>query len=148
MSTGTKIIEDALALIGAHSVAAPAEPESIARGRDRLNDMLEQWLSQKIVLNHNPLKDAGDDLAEPADTTMAITENLAIALSPLFDNGVGIVSPTLRGNANANYQIVKSLYERLTIPKKVVSSTTPKGEGNSRGSYNRVFFQQGETLGK
>jgi len=143
MSIGTKIIENAYAMIGAHSIAQPAQPDQLAAGRDILNSMMQQWLSLKIDLNHNPLVAVGDDLEEPPDATLAIEENLALKLAP----GVGrIASQELRDSARADYYTVKSLFQRLTVGKKVVSSTTPKGEGNSRGKWNRVFFNKGETI--
>lgn len=146
MSSGTKIIENALKLIGAHSIAQPADSKSISIGRDMLNSMLQLWLSQNIVLGHTPLDAPGDPLNEPADATNAIEQNLAIEMAPLFDNGKVNVSKKLEDNARRNFQLVKTIYQKVTVPNKVVSSTTPRGEGNRRYLNDSAFFDKGETI--
>lgn len=144
MSTGTDIITDALKKIGVVSVVSPANPESIEDGRKELNAMMEMWLSEGIVLATSPLEVAGNDLNEPGDCRMAIVNNLAIQCAPLFDNGKTIVSPDLRTNARVGLNSVKSLYRQTTIPKKVLSSTTPVGAGNSLNTrYARTFWEKG-----
>lgn len=148
MSTGTEIITDALMEIGAVSIVSPAAPESIEAGRKKLNSMLELWLSKNIVLGTRPLDVAGDELAEPADTRNAIVTNLAIELAPLFANGKQIVDPALVSNARRNYQSVRSLYGRVIVPDKVLSSTTPLGAGNYQddGYYGRTFWTRRNRL--
>lgn len=148
MSTGTDIIRDALAEIGAASVVAPADPQSVEAGRKKLNSMLELWLSRNIVIGVRPLDLAGDELAEPPDTRNAIVTNLALELAPLFDNGRQIVTPTLMENARRNFQMVKNLYGRIRMPDKVLSSTTPLGAGNYQDDsfYSRTFFRRGSRI--
>lgn len=146
MSTGTAIIQRALQGIGAHSRVAPASPESITLGMEKLNSMLEMWLSQGITIGFTPLDVPGDNLNEPADTKNGIICNLAIELAPDFDNGKQIVSQELRRNAKVGFGNIKNLYQKITIPKKVVSSTLPVGAGNSRGVNRRTFFPKGGTV--
>ena len=143
MSSGTKIIESALKLIGAHSIAAPADAESVELGMETLNSMLQLWLSKQIDLGISPLDAPGDEVDEPLDSTQAIIDNLAVALGPNFDNGGEVVSQTLRVNANNGYNSIKSLYQVFTIPDKVVSSTLPRGAGNRSG---RTFAGKGATV--
>ena len=147
MSTGTRIIQDALKLIGAHSVVSPAGPESIEDGRVALNSMLEMWNSKNIQIGTTPLEVAGDELNEPADCRNAIVQKLAIEVAPLFDNGKLVVSPELRALAKVNFQDVRSLYGKLTIPRKVLSSTTPTGAGNSNGNFTRRFWPKDSAVG-
>ena len=144
MTTGTDIIKNALKEIGAHSVVSPAAPESIEDGRKKLNSMLEMWLTRSIVIAFSPLEAAGDDLNEPADCYNGIVENLAIECASLFSNGKVIVTPDLRANAKRNFNNIKSLYGCVTVPNKVLSSTTPTGAGNSQNNtYSRTFWKQG-----
>jgi len=146
MSTGTVIIERALQLIGANSVVAPATPDSIVLGMENLNSMLEMWLSDNIELGYTPLEAPGDELNEPIDSRNGIISNLSLFIAPAFDNGKQIVSPSLTRSANRDFNKIKALYQRLTIPDKVVSSTLPVGQGNQRGFRQRAFFPRGSKI--
>lgn len=146
MSTGTEVIQDALRLIGAHSTVTPADAESILLGMTMLNSMLQRWTSQNIDIMTTPLEVPADELSEPADTRNAIVENLALQMSPNFDNGKNIISPILKSNADFDYNIVKALYWCGSIPDKVVSATLPKGAGNSKGILREAFFGVGTTV--
>ncbi len=146
MSTGTVIIEAGLKVIGAHSIVAPADPESVVVGMDTLNSMLQVWLSQGIDLGIVPLSAPGEELSEPLDTTQAIIDNLAIAVAPNFDNGDNVVSVELKNNARRSFNRVKGLYQCLTIPDKVVSSTLPRGAGNRRQQWSNAFSGPGATI--
>jgi len=148
MTAGVTIIKGALQEIGVHSLVAPAAPESITLGMNKLNSMLEMWLTLGFKIGFTPLKAPADDLGEPADATNGIISNLAIVLSPSFNNGKQIVSPELRIEARVGFQNIKNLYQTLTIPKKVVSSTLPLGAGNRHGSRvnGRIFKPVGGTV--
>ena len=76
MSDGTTLIESSLKLIGAHSIYAPADAESIEVSLGTLNSMLQLWLSQGIELNISPLNAVGEEVGEPLDTRQAIINNL------------------------------------------------------------------------
>jgi len=146
MTIGTKVLKGALRKIGAHSTVSPAEPDTLVEAMDTLNTMLQMWRSQGIIMGALPLKTPGGQLGEPADARNAIEDNLAIALAPNFDNGKVVVSDDLRRNARDGYSWVKSLYQVITIPDKVPSSTLPRGAGNSRGTQRRVFFGESGKL--
>lgn len=146
MTIGTDIINRALQKIGAHSNIAPASPESIELGMKILNSMLEMWLSKNIQIGFTPLEAPGDELNETPDTTNGIISNLSLKLAPDFDNGVQIVSIELRRDARVELIEIKRIYEKIVIPKKVVSSTLPTGSGNQRNSFNRRYFPKGHTI--
>jgi len=146
MSAGTFVIESALKRIGAHSLIQPADAETITEGRDILNSMVQLWLSWGIDIGIVPLDAPGDELGEPLDVRNAIIDNLALMLSPDFDNGGNIVSPQLKSNARNGFQIVKQLYRKSIVPRKQVSGTTPRGQGNIIGVNSRTFFTEGEEL--
>ena len=147
MTTGTKIIERALQKIGAHSVVSPANPESTALGLENLNSMMELWLSKGIDVGAVPLEAAGDNLNESPDTTSGIISNLAIRIASDFDNGKDIVTQALIASAFSDFYAIRGLYQRLSIPEKIVSSSLPVGEGNMRGVYRTVFFPRRSRIG-
>lgn len=140
MTIGTKVIKGALSKIGAHSLVSPAEPETIVEGMETLNTMIQLWRSLGILEDIVPLEVPGDELGEPADARNAIEDNLALALTPLFDNGKAVASPMLVRNAKVGFQDLEALYGVYSIPQKVPSSTLPKGAGNSKGTRRRNFF--------
>ena len=146
MSSGTQIILDALKEIGAHSIANPAGGETISDVKRKLDSMLQMWLTDGIDLGVLPINLPAEELNEPMDARNAIVQNLAIEASPLFDNGVAIVSEALRSNARSNYLKIKDHYQIVTIPRKVVSSTLPMGAGNRRGGYSNTFFSEGSEI--
>lgn len=147
MSTGTFIIKSAYGEIGGDSIINEPTPPEISRGRVALNSMLGGWQDIGIQLQINELKDAGDELGEPVSTTMGIIFNLALFLAgPASVGNIKVVSQPLMDNAALTYQIIKTVYQEFCIPQKVVSSTTPKGQGNFLGQYSRTFFEEDEPL--
>tara|TARA_R110000822_G_scaffold228668_2_gene361056 strand:+ start:652 stop:1098 length:447 start_codon:yes stop_codon:yes gene_type:complete len=147
MTTGTIIIKRALQKIGASSAVSEPDPHSVQTALEALNSMIAMWTALGIAIDAVPLAAAGDDLSEKADTTNAVILNLAVLISPDFDNGNQIVSPALQMSAVVQYKYVTSLYQAFTIPKKVVSSTLPKGQGNRDWKYDSAFFVEGSGLG-
>lgn len=144
MTTGTVIIQDALKKIGAHSVLAPANVEAINDGLTTLNSMLEMWLTEGVKIGFTPISVVGGDINEPPDTTNGIISNLAWELLPDFP---GVVAPAgLQALAARHRRQVFSNYREISIPCKVVSSTLPKGIGNSRLRSTRRFFARGESI--
>ena len=144
MSTGTAIIQDALKTIGAHSVATPAAPEDILDGMRRLNSMAELWLTKGIKIGTTPLQDPGSQLNELGDMRNVIVDNLAVLLQPNFPNLP--MPPQLVLNAATGFNAAMNLYMEIDIPAKVLSSTTPIGEGNRRGVNSLNYFPKGTAL--
>ena len=122
------------------------DASDISVARDNLNSMLQLWLSQGIDLGTVPLDAPGDELSEPLDARQAIIDNLAIYMAPDFEQRNPIVSQSLIKNARIGLVLIKGLYQNLTIPDKVVSSTLPRGAGNNRGIFTRIFYEKGATL--
>ena len=146
MTTGTKLIQEAGKRIKAHSPINPISPEDISSSRDTLNSMMMLWLSQGIDIGVVPLDDPGDNLNEPMDATQAIIDNLAIFMAPNFESDRIKVTPSLKRNATIGYRNLLNLYYSISIPDKVISSTTPWGQGNQRGAWSRTFVRRGWTL--
>ncbi len=146
MTIGTEIIEDAMEEIGVVSIAVPDEPDNLVKGMKKLNAMLELWLSRGVNIGFTPLEVPGDQLNELADTTSGIKYNLALEMSTLFDNRDVIVSDQLRRLARNTKREIFRLYKSNIIPDKVISSTTPQGEGNRADVDAPVFFPEGQTI--
>lgn len=145
MSTGTKIVQNALSNIGAHSVIAPASPESLEVGKDALNSMIARWADEDIDIGAVPLEAIGDELSEPMGLTSAIEYNLSIELHPKFP--ATQISPQLNASANKTFQDMRSKVQTITIPNPVVRQTLPKGQGNRQSRFiNSTFFDKGGTL--
>lgn len=148
MSSGTFIVKRALQKIGASSAVSEPSAESLDTGFDTLNSMISLWSSKGIQTGATPLNVIADELNEKQDCRDTIINNLAINLAPDFDNGKQIVSQELKANARRGLAQITSLYGTFTIPKKVVSSTLPRGQGNNRFTTKQdAFFNEGETIG-
>ena len=146
MSTGTKMVQLALSLIGAHSPIKPAGPESIETGKDMLNSMISRWIDDGINTGMVPLKAVGDELSEPLSLTNTVASNLALELHPLFP--ASQVSPALRVNANKTYNDMLNKYQAITIPEPQVRETLPVGQGNRDHSFfDKTFFDRGDEIG-
>lgn len=143
MSTGTALIEDALKENGVISVAVPSSPEQITDGMNKLNSMLQIWVTRNIFLGTVPITAPGQEVSEPEDTRNAIVFNLAIILANVYSVPV---SADLRGNAAREFATVKRAYQDLSIPDKIASSTLPLGQGNAKGIDAKVFIKKGGTL--
>lgn len=143
MSTGTKLIEDALQESNVISIAVPSSPEQITDGMNKLNSMLQMWVTRNIFLGTVPITAPGQAVEEPIDTRNAIVFNLAIILANVYSVPV---SSDLRANAAREFANVKRSYQDLSIHDKIASSTLPLGQGNSKGIDARVFNPKGGTL--
>ena len=146
MTTGTKIIERALSEINAHSVVMPAPPETYSAALEKLNSMIATWLKKGIDMGAAQLMAHGEELYEPEDATNAIVYNLALHCAPAMENGTPVVSRELRALATKGYHDVAAFYQTFDTPKKVVSSTLPRGAGNKTGIWNSPFFPKGHEL--
>ena len=144
MSTGTDIILGALEAIKVHSVANPAPPESIVKGRDVLNGLISEWLTASIDVGAVPLDDPADELGEVSDATNALVEMLALRLHPYFESTTKLEQ--LRTNAKRSFEHVRKHYQSIEIPEPVPSSTTPVGAGNMRGVKRRPFAGRNRTV--
>lgn len=147
MSTGTDIIKRALQKIGASSALSEPSTETMQTAFESLNSMISLWLSQNIQTGATLMNVHGDELNEKQDCRNAIINNLAVMLGPDFDNGKSVVSADLRALANQQFQMVKAIYQSLDVPKRVVSSTLPYGQGNKRYIREDAFFPEGSKLG-
>ncbi len=147
MSTGTQLIQGAGRKIGIHSDVDSMNTESLIVGLDILISMLQLWQSQNIIFGFVPITEPGEDVFEPPDVTNAIKTNLALALAADFEDGEIVVTPDLKARAGDDYEWIKTLYQKVTIPAKVASSLLPRGSGNSKGIFRKVFTGVGGTVG-
>lgn len=152
MSAGTVIFHNALKVIGAYSIAAQADPEADVDLMNMYNSMIIEWFGLEIKAIDgnpllNPIKVPGEELGEPLDTKLAIEYNLAVLAFPLFHAGNKPLSPVTSKTAERLLNYLKTVYQDVTIPKMVVSSTLPRGEGVSPVRNQGPYFDRGETIG-
>ena len=152
MSSGTEVFHNALKLIGAFSIAAPADPEADVDMMNFYNSMALEWHGLQILDKNggpllNPIKVPGEELGERLDVKTAIEYNLAVLAFPLFHTGNKPLSPVIINTANRLLDYLKTVYQDVTIPKMVVSSTLPRGDGVSPGRNQGPFFDRDETIG-
>ena len=144
MTTGTKVIQNALAEIGVHSPVSPASPHAIQRGKEKLNGMIAMWQDKGIDMGCVPLRVPGSELSEPLGAKNAIEANLALEMAPLFKGST--VSMELKAAARTGYNEIKRQYKTIEIPQPVVRETLPKGQGNK--NYRETpFFKEGSEIG-
>lgn len=150
MTIGTNIILRSMRKIQVDTLNSPAPPEDIDDAVLVLNSMLALWLSKGIDLGVVPLEAAGDELAEPPDTTNAIISNLAIKLASDYEDGQAIVTQTLKNEAVSDFEEIGNVgYREYSIPQIIPSSTLPTGEGNrNRFTRRRNFFGLNRPLGR
>jgi hypothetical protein len=145
MSTGTKLIQNALKKLGVFSIVKPTNPEQLEDVKDSLNSMLARWQDDGIECGAVPLNAIGDDFSEPLGLTNVFEDNLAIEVQPYFESAK--ISTRLLTNANKGYQDMLTKYRSVTIPKLQARSTLPKGQGNRHHRYDNTFFDAGEEIG-
>lgn len=145
MSTGTKIVQNALKKIGAFSPVKPTNSESLEDVKDLLNSLRARWEDDDIVTGAVPLNAIGDEFSEPQGLTNAYVFNLAIEAQPLFEGSK--ISTELRMNANKTYRHMVEKYQTISIPTPKARSTLPKGQGNRRDLYDKNYFDAGESIG-
>lgn len=149
MSAGTKIILPALQRIGAHSSLSPANPESIQTAMEALNSFIAELQDDNVEMGCIPLEAPGGELSEPLGARNAIINNLAVELQPLFPGTQ--VSVELRSNALKGMSKIRTQWETVIIPKKIVRDSLPQGQGNKplqgNAVYGHTFFEKGDTLG-
>lgn len=146
MSTGTKLVQNALKKLGVFSVVKPTNPETLEDVMDALNSMYARWQDDGIDCGAVPLNAIGKEFSEPLGLTNVFEDNLAIEVQPYFEGSK--ISTRLLTNANKGYQDMLTKYQAITIPKLQARSTLPKGQGNKRNVYwDKTFFDTGEEIG-
>ena len=144
MSTGTQIIHGALRRLKAHSSLNPAPTETIEISLDVLNGMVSQWEDEGIRMGCVPLQTHGQELSEPKGVKNALMDNLAIQLQSELPGTQ--VSQELRANAKKGRNMIDRLWRPVTIPKRKVRGSTPKGQGNNMWMES-PYFDQGDEIG-
>ena len=146
MSIGTAIIQEALSEIKAHSVVSPANPESLETGMNVLNGMIATWQDKGIETGAVPLKEVGSELSEPLGARNGIVQNLAILLQPKFPSSQ--LNPLLVKNAALAYQDIENAWRIPVIPRKILNSSFPTGQGNKNYDiWDNQFFGEDQEIG-
>jgi hypothetical protein len=141
VTQATTIVQRALFLIGAHSKINPAPPETITEGVEILNEMLAEWLEEKVNLGAVEATSHTTDIEEPAGTMSTIRYCLAVEIGDALSIEV---PPTVETKAIIKYESLKRRYEAEDepyIPDAELSRLLPLGQGSTRGSKARTFFR-------
>lgn len=146
MSSGTQLINRAYKKIGVKFNNQDVTAESLEIGREELNSMLEEWQDEGIELNYVPISAPSDETNISQSIENAVVNNLAICLAPYFDDGKNIISPALARKARLGFTRLKKQRKTSTPLTKSISSTAPRGMGNTRGLKPRMFFRGDESL--
>jgi hypothetical protein len=79
------VITAALQLLGVIPEGQEATAEQADLGLKVLQDMLDEWESEGVYLNHSPDMTLLEDFAAPASATTAVKANLATTLAPYYE---------------------------------------------------------------
>jgi hypothetical protein len=140
MTEAVTLVKRSLFLIGAHSLVNPAPPETLNLGVDMLNEMLAEWLEEKVDLGTVEATEQTTDIQEPAGTINGITNNLAVRMGPATRTAV---PDDVRLEAVESYERIRKRYEAKDepyVPDVTPSRLLPVGQGSSRGALARTFF--------
>lgn len=143
MSSALKIITPALRKIGVQSPLKPASPESIDEALQELVSMMEKWVTIGYETGINQIESTSDELNEPADLKNIIIDNLACEIAPLYSFSV---SAQLLSKAADGMTFLEKYYRKVVVLNKNISSTAPRGAGNTRGLKPRIFFKNDAVL--
>jgi len=137
MATGQDIVEDALAEIGVFAAETAIEPEDMQLGIRKLNDMLTEWDIGGKRLGFTPITSEADEVRIDRGLVSAVKYNLAGRLSVPFRK------PITAGLAAEIQASSKTLLRfKVRIGKAKVSSTMPKGSGNSNSRFESEYFDE------
>lgn len=126
-----ELITQSLGLILVRSADIPLEPDELQDAITQLNTMMASW---NLPLGYTEVSSPNDELTVVSGALDAMTQNLALRLSPQF--GVA-VSPDLRINAKeAKNDLLKIV---IKVNRSKYPSTLPRGTGNNR-FRDRIFY--------
>ena len=144
MSSATDLITDAYIEIVAHSNVKPVSDFAIEFGRRKFQSMMQEWIDDNMDFGFSATEFVSDETSIPLGLETGIITNLAVRLAPSMGKEA---SSTLMRNAADSLTIIKKYYQTKEVLPKVVSSTLPRGMGNTRGLKPKVFFKNDSTLG-
>lgn len=128
MSTNLTFINDALSLIGVIPEGIDATPEQGALALRTVNEMVEEWTDDGVVVGWSPQTDLNDVLTVKGNELTAIKHHLAIRLCPHFGREP---SPTLVALAVTAYN--KLQRDQMVSELEPVEASMPLGEGQRVG---------------
>ena len=125
MATAGDIVNGALGFILVRAAEEPVSAADMADSISILNDMLNSWAVGGIRLGYQSVEGAADEISAPDAALLAIKQNLAVQLGPIFGMPV---SPDLYNNANTSLKALRRLV--IKPPTSSYPETLPRGSGN------------------
>lgn len=145
MATAGTVVEGALKYCQFQDVEEPVSAADLADGIEILNDMMASWYEDGIRIGFRPVSASGDFISAPSTAILAIKQNLAMQMGPLFRASDSPVNP---GLATAAERSLRQLRNKcIKMRDAPYPSTLPMGSGNTFYSDYVQNFYIGEDLG-
>jgi len=143
MSTGRKLCERALNIIGAHSPIKKAKGETFQVTFEALVGILETYASQSVAMGNNIPALIGDEVNEPPQVTTPLEYILAVKVAPYIRKTAN-VTPEIRKEAKAGRQVILTQFG--SKPANQYPDSLPIGSGNKTRPIGAAFYPEEETL--
>ena len=141
MSTVNFLVLASLTKIGKNSPLKPAKAADVLTGMDSLASLLQQFRTQNILIGTAPISSSTSEVGETLDSRNHIINILAVEIASNYDSGQVVVSQTLKASEVAGRAFLKKWYTKALPTMRIISSTAPRGSGNTRFLRNdRQFF--------
>lgn len=137
MTFASEIVQDAAAFIMADEGDISLEPNEFAQGTRILNDFCAELFESGVDLGYRPVSSSGDPVTVPHGANLALKQNLALLLAPMF-----AMQPDQALVVNAQKSLKKLKARYMKRIRGSYPTTLPVGAGNSYGSdyYSYAFY--------
>lgn len=135
MTSTSEIVTDALGLILADEADIGIEPNEFSQSVRILNDFAAEQFHLGVDFGYRPVVTSGDLITSPKSVNLALKQNLAVLIAPIFG---APVDADLRINAKESLKSLKALFL-----KNITSSfppNMPMGSGNSNAGFASSAF--------
>ena len=141
MSTANFLVLAALTKIGKNSPLKAAKAADVLTGMNSLASLLQEFRTMNILIGTAPISSSSSEVGETLDTRNHIINILAVETASNYDSGQVIVSRTLERSAEKGMAFLKKWYTKRLPTVRIISSTAPRGAGNTRYlRSDREFF--------
>jgi len=136
--TAETIISDALVELGCYAPQTNITQVQASKGIFYLNAMMLDFDACGINLGYTLVSSLGDEITVNDSAIEPIVMNLAIMISPLFNENA--TSTSLFQNARDGYRVLKAI-SLDSAPNTPYHENTPRGSGNY-SDRGRLFYTE------
>jgi len=137
--TASTIINDALREIIVSPAETPIESYDASVGIFYLNAMMADFSVVGINLGYTYIDSLGDEVTIPSSAYDGVVKNLAVAISPVYQNT--LASQSLFEQAQETYQSLLDI-SITDVGFAAYPSTLPVGSGNYYPNYPGHFYDK------